>query len=109
MIELCCFFESTDDAEFAKAKILHRCGGECDIISNCKASAETETIYQLPSPLTENGMWQMITPILPEKPEKTGSKCKLTYIGFESQAKEAEALLINLGGSDIEKSSFPHV
>ncbi len=107
MIKLCCFFENTDDAEFAKARILHCCGGECDITSSCEITSEAEPIYRLPSPLAENGMWQMITPILPEKRENKDNRCKLTYIGFEEQAKAAEALLINLRVSGIEKSGFP--
>ncbi len=108
MVKISCIFDNVDDAEFAKVRILHECGGECDIADNLDEDENSVQHYALPSNLAETGAWQMITPIIEEHSKVAeNKKCRMSYIGLDSQAKKAEALLINLGGRSIKSAPFP--
>lgn len=113
-----CIFDSVDEAERAKEKILRECGGDCSITEHAKNSSTDFLIYPIPSNYGMNispqtpadaGAWQTISPIIHENVEKTSQKrkCILSYIGFDAQAKKAEDLLINLRAEKVRNQPFP--
>ncbi len=120
MIKINCMFDSVDEAEYAKKKILSECSGTCRI-TNLPGSKSKDIfpLYSVPSNYGVNispqtpadaSIWQMLDPKLHEKTEKNNhiEKYRLFYIGFEPQAKKAESLLINIGASKINSSPYPH-
>ncbi len=113
-----CIFDSVDEAERAKEKILKECGGDCRINEHDNNSNDDFIIYPVPSNYGMNispqtpadaGIWQTISPVIHEKAGKSSKKrkCTLSYIGFDDKAKKAEDILINLRGENVRNKPFP--
>ncbi len=112
-----CIFDSVDEAERAKEKILRECGGDCRITEHGKRTEDDFELYPVPSNYGVNispqtpadaSAWQIISPVIHENGDRyIDHKCSLSYIGFDSQAKKAEDILINLRAEKVRNSPFP--
>ncbi len=112
-----CFFDTAEAAEYAKTRILSECGGDCRINDHYIDEKYSDLpMYLTPSNYGVNitpqtpadvGAWQTITPIMKNKDKTSNIKCSLSYIGFCSQVKRAEHLLINLHAENITNEPFP--
>ncbi len=117
MRKVSCIFYSNEDADRARYRIVSECGGDCRISSSEEKNGifSDVPIYAIPSDFGVNiapqtsaagGSWQII-PAAVKDEKKENKEYELSYIGFEAQAKKAECLLVNLGGSHIRNNAYP--
>ncbi len=117
MRKVSCIFYSNEDAERARHRLVSECGGDCRISNPEEKNGifSDVPIYAIPSNFGVNiapqtaaagGSWQIIPPSVNDG-EKENKEYELSYIGFEAQAKKAESLLVNLGGSHIRNKAYP--
>lgn len=119
MRKVSCIFNSPEEAEHAKNKLVSECGGTCSVsgTENKDHLFSDLPIYAIPAnfgvniaPQTsaDNGSWQMIPPSV-NQGEHKHKEYMLSYIGYDTQAKKAECLLVNLHASHIRNTQYPKV